>query len=105
MRNRSLGRVYGLSVLLIIALIIFSLPASTLAQTTPLKAILNVPWGPETAVGLQHKDFVDLTAEKTKGRLQLAAYYASSLYGLDQQPHAAKNVINLALKRLVLAET
>jgi len=48
MRNRSLGRVYGLSVLLIIALIIFSFPSSTLAQTTPLKAILNVPWGPHT---------------------------------------------------------
>jgi hypothetical protein len=46
MKNRSLGRVYGLSVLLIIALILFSLPASALAQTTPLKAILNVPWGP-----------------------------------------------------------
>ena len=48
MKNHSLGRVYGMSVLLIIALIIFSLPASTPAQTTPLKAILNVPWGPHT---------------------------------------------------------
>ncbi len=46
MKNGSLGRVYDLSVLLIIALILFSLPVSTLAQTTPLKAILNVPWGP-----------------------------------------------------------
>ena len=48
MKNRPLGRVYGLSVFLIIALIIFSLPASTPAQTTPVKAILNVPWGPHT---------------------------------------------------------
>ena len=94
MKHLSLAKVHGLSAFLIIALIIFSLPASTPAQTTPLKAILNVPWGPETAVGLQHKDFVDLTAEKTKGRLQIAAYYASSLYGLDQQaPMLQKNVI------------
>jgi TRAP-type C4-dicarboxylate transport system substrate-binding protein len=94
MKNHSRGRVYGLSVLLIIALIIFSLPASISAQTAPLKAILNVPWGAESAVGIQHKDFVDLTKEKTKGRLQISAYYGASLYGLDQQPAMLqKNVI------------
>jgi len=55
---------------------------------------MNVPWGPETAVGLQHKDFVDLTTQKTKGRLVIEAYYGSSLYGLDQQtPMIQKNVI------------
>lgn len=52
MKNDSLLSVYGLSVLLIAPLITFSLPVSTTAQTTPIKAILNVPWGPETAVGL-----------------------------------------------------
>ena len=94
MKHLSLAKVHGLSAFLIIALIIFSLPASTPAQTAPTKAILNVPWGPETAVGLQHKDFVDLAGEKTKGRLQIAAYYGSSLYGLDQQtPMLQKNVI------------
>ena len=64
------------------------------AQSAPIKAIMNVPWGPETAVGLQHKDFVDLVAEKTKGRVVIEAYYASSLYGLDQQtPMLQKNAI------------
>jgi TRAP-type C4-dicarboxylate transport system substrate-binding protein len=75
-------------------LLIFTLSAETLAQPKPIKAILNVPWGPETAVGLQHKDFVDLVTQKTNGRLQIEAYYASSLYGLDQQtPMLQKNVI------------
>jgi hypothetical protein len=52
-------------------LLIFTLSAETLAQPKPIKAILNVPWGPETAVGLQHKDFVDLVTQKTNGRLQI----------------------------------
>lgn len=94
MKNHSVVRGYGLLALLIIALITFSIPAPVIAQAKPIKAILNVPWGPETAVGLQHKDFVDLVAEKAKGRLQIDAYYASSLYGLDQQtPMLQKNVI------------
>jgi TRAP-type C4-dicarboxylate transport system substrate-binding protein len=64
------------------------------AQSTPIKAIMNVPWGPETAVGLQHKDFVDLVAQKTQGRVVIEAFYASSLYGLDQQtPMLQKNAI------------
>jgi len=79
MKNHSLLSVYGLSVLLIVPLITFSLPVSTTAQTTPIKAILNVPWGPETAVGLQHKDFVDLAAEKTKGRLKILMNWLRSV--------------------------
>jgi len=74
--------------------VILAIPPSSFAQTKPIKAIMNVPWGPETAVGLQHKDFVDLTTQKTKGRLAIEAYYGSSLYGLDQQtPMLQKNVI------------
>ena len=79
--------IFLLSVILVIPLI-------HAAETKPIKAILNVPWGPETAVGLQHKDFVDLVTQKTNGRLQIEAYYGSSLYGLDQQtPMLQKNVI------------
>src|SRR4030042_6765681 len=94
MKNHSVVRGYGLLALLIITLITFCIPAPVIAQAKPIKAILNVPWGPETAVGLQHKDFVDLVAEKAKGRLQIDPYYSSSLYGLDQQtPMLQKNVI------------
>ena len=83
-------------ILLTVGLIIFTFSAEALAQAKPIKAILNVPWGPETAVGLQHKDFVDLVTQKTNGRLQIEAYYGSSLYGLDQQtPMLQKNVIQL----------
>jgi len=69
-------------------------PPLAFAQAKPIKAIYNVPWGAESAVGLQAKDFVDLAKEKTKGVLQIDAYYGSSLYGLDQQPAMLqKNVI------------
>lgn len=81
-------------ILLTMGLLVFAFSAETLAQGEPIKAILNVPWGAESAVGIQHKDFVDLVKDKTKGRLQISAYYGSSLYGLDQQPAMLqKNVI------------
>jgi len=81
-------------ILLTMGLLIFTFSAEALAQGEPIKAILNVPWGAESAVGIQHKDFVDLVKDKTKGRLQMNAYYGSSLYGLDQQPAMLqKNVI------------
>ncbi|MBP1716266.1 MAG: hypothetical protein H6Q42_4469 [Deltaproteobacteria bacterium] len=80
-------------ILLTMGLLIFAFSAEALAQTKPIKAILNVPWGPETAVGLQHKDFVDLVTQKTNGRLQLEAYYGSSLYGLAKADGTGRNWI------------
>ncbi|MFZ7126294.1 MAG: TRAP transporter substrate-binding protein [Desulfobacterales bacterium] len=73
-----------LILLVMIAIFNCSLTQS-FSSEKPIKAIMNVPWGPESAVGLQAKDFVDLVAEKTNGRLLIQAYYSSSLYGLDQQ--------------------
>lgn len=87
---------WGLFVFFITFLSSIILPGApfSFAQSTPIKAIMNVPWGPETAVGLQHKDFVDLVAQKTQGRVVIEAFYASSLYGLDQQtPMLQKNAI------------
>ncbi|NWF55451.1 MAG: hypothetical protein HXY45_11735 [Syntrophaceae bacterium] len=94
MAIHSQPRFPGLAGFLIFVFLLLALPSFSFAQPEPLKAILNVPWGAESAVGIQHKDFVDLTKEKTKGRLQINAYYGSSLYGLDQQPAMLqKNVI------------
>ena len=93
MQNILRWRIFIYAIIFLLG-VILAIPTFSSAQTKPIKAIMNVPWGPETAVGLQHKDFVDLTTQKTKGRLVIEAYYGSSLYGLDQQtPMIQKNVI------------
>jgi len=93
MKNILRWRIFVFPIIFLLG-VILAIPPFSFAETKPIKAIMNVPWGPETAVGLQHKDFVDLTTQKTKGRLAIEAYYASSLYGLDQQtPMLQKNVI------------
>ncbi len=77
-----------------LSIFFLTISSSSFAQEKPLKAIMNVPWGAESAVGLQGKDFVELVKDRTKGRLHVDAYYGSSLYGLDQQPAMLqKNVI------------
>jgi len=93
MKNIMRWRIFVFPIIFLLG-VILAHPPFSFAQSTPIKAIMNVPWGPETAVGLQHKDFVDLVTEKTQGRLVIEAFYASSLYGLDQQtPMLQKNVI------------